>query len=226
MQKSAKEITEMKKEDEELSDTPTVRVLYEIILEMHANMTKMEAKLEEYEKWIVSKKRKINIIDWLNEKYKNYSSVYSEWIEQITIDRHHLEMVFDNDYVSGVGLILESLLCNNSDNLPIKCFDQKENKFYIFDKDKQKWEEMLPELFGKLMIILYNKVVDQFILWRNENEEKFYADDNYGVKYAENLKKVMGGNGNISFDIISLRIRKDLFKYLKVNVKIMTEIIV
>jgi len=52
-----KSVADMKKDNEEHTDTPTVRVLYEIILEMNAKMVKMEARLDEYAKWVETRKR-------------------------------------------------------------------------------------------------------------------------------------------------------------------------
>jgi hypothetical protein len=215
---ATKSIEDMKKDAEEYADTPNVRVLYEIILEMNAKMNKMEAKMEEYEKWIQLKKRKINIVDWLNEKYKDYppSSSYSGWVDSISLNRQHLEMVFEYDYVGGVVLILQSLLPPLSESLPIKCFDKKENVLFIVGNDN-KWELMSSVLFEKLMLILSKKLVKEFLNWQDENEEKIHRDDNFANTYAQNLKKVMGGNGNTSFDILGLRIKKELFKYLKVT---------
>ena len=34
----------------------------------------------------------------------------------------------------------------------------------------------------------------------------------------------MGGNGNSSLDVLGLKIKKELFKYLKVNIKNVMEI--
>lgn len=209
-----KSVKDMKKDNEEYSDTPTVRVLYEIILEMNLKMIKMEAKLEEYAKWAETKKRKINIIDWLNEKYKSNNS-YSDWFNTIKISRNHLEMIFQMDYVLGFASILQSLLpIENESSLPIKCFDNKDNIFYIFDGEK--WDIMSTTIFEKLMMTLSKKIVAEFINWQNEHTDKLQQDD-FAVMYAQNMKKIMGGN--ISLDILNSRIKRDLFKHLKVNLK-------
>ena len=218
---ATKSIDDMKKADEELADTPDVRVLYEIILEMNAKMTKMESKLEEYEKWVESKKRKINIIDWLNDKYKEYPIVYTPWLNSIIINRAHLEMIFEYDYVAGMVSIMQSLLPHDSSS-PIKCFDQKENVLFIYNDHK--WSIMSSELFEKLIASINTKIIGEFILWQNENEEKIHQDDNFANVYAHNLKKIMGGNGNSSLDVLGLKIKKELFKYLKVNIKNVMEI--
>ena len=41
--------------------------------------------------------------------------------------------------------------------------------------------------------------------------------DDFAATYAKNLKRVMGGNTSI--ELLGLRVKKELFKYLKVNLK-------
>jgi hypothetical protein len=209
-----KSIEDMKKDNEEYSDTPTVRVLYEIILEMNYKMVKMETKLGEYEKWIETKKRKINIIDWLNDKYKTNCS-YNEWFNTIKISRDHLEMVFQMDYILGFSAILQILLpIENEYTIPIKCFDNKDNILYIFDGEK--WDIMSGDLFEKLMMTLSKKIIGEFINWQNEHSDKL-KNDEFAIMYAQNMKKIMCGN--VSLDILNAKIKKEVFKHLKINLK-------
>jgi len=208
-----KSVAEMKKDDEEQAGTPTVRVLYEIILEMNAKMVKMEARLDEYAKWVETRKRKLNIVEWLNNKYNGYPTSYTSWFNSIKISRVHLEMMFEMDYVPGVVAILEMLLpAEHRETLPIKCFDQKDNIIFIFHEDK--WQIMSVELFDTLIMSLSKKLISEFIVWQNEHSDQLESDD-FAATYAKNLKRVMGGNTGI--ELLGLRVKKELFKYLKVN---------
>jgi hypothetical protein len=212
---TTKSVADMKKDDEEQADTPTMRVLYEIILEMNAKMVKMEARLDEYAKWVETRKRKLNIVDWLNDNYNAYPNSYIGWFNSIKVSRLHLEMMFEMDYVPGVVAILEMLLpAENRETLPIKCFDQKDNIIFIFHEDK--WQIMPVELFDTLIMSLSKKLISEFIVWQNEHFEQMESDD-FAAIYAKNLKRVMGGNTGI--ELLGLRVKKELFKYLKVNLK-------
>ena len=210
-----KSVATMEKENEEQADTPTVRVLYEIILEMNAKMVKMEARLDEYAKWVETRKRKINIVEWLNDKYKSYPSTYMNWFNSIKLSRLHLEMMFEMDYVPGVVAILQTLLPGeNSDTLPLKCFEQKDNIIFIFHEDK--WQIMSVEMFDTLIMSISKKLIGEFIVWQSEYADQMESDD-FAATYAKNLKRVMGGNTSI--ELLGLRVKKELFKYLKVNLK-------
>lgn len=209
-----KSVADMKKDDEEHADTPSVRVLYEIILEMNAKMVKMEARLDEYAKWVATRKRKINIIDWLNDKYNSYPTSYMDWFNSIQISRQHLEMMFEMDYVLGIVAILRTLLPVENKTLPIKCFDQKDNIIFIFHEDK--WQIMSVEMFDTLVMTLSKKLISEFIVWQSEYSEKVdIGSDDFAATYAKNSKRVMGGN--ISIELLGLRVKKELFKYLKVS---------
>ena len=210
-----KSVAAMNKDNEEQTDTPTVRVLYEIILEMNAKMVKMETRLDEYAKWVETRKRKINIVEWLNDKYKSYPTSYTSWFNSIKLSRLHLEMMIEMDYVPGVVDILQTLLpVENNDTLPVKCFEQKDNVIFIFHANK--WQIMSVEMFDSLIMSISKKLIGEFIVWQSESSDQMESDD-FAATYAKNSKRVMGGNTSI--ELLGLRVKKELFKYLKVNLK-------
>jgi len=217
-----KSLAELKKDHQEQADTPTVRVLYEIILEMNAKIIKLEERLEERTKWIETKKRKINIVDWLNEKYNPYPASYMSWLNNIKINRHHLEMIFEMDFVLGISFILQNLLpfVDGETMLPMKCFNQKDNIIFIFHEEK--WQIMSVELFDKLMMYLSKKLISEFLLWQKDNIDKIENDDNFAIIHNNNLKKVMGGSVNI--ELLGLRVKKELYKYLKTQQPVTTSL--
>jgi len=137
------------------------------------------------------------------------------WFNSIKLSRVHLEMMFDMDYVPGVVAILQTLLpIENSESLPLKCFEQKDNIIYIFHEDK--WQTMSVEMFDTLIMSISKKLIGEFIVWHSESSDQMASDD-FAATYAKNSKRVMGGNTSI--ELLGLRVKKELFKYLKVNLK-------
>jgi hypothetical protein len=120
---------------EENQDTPTVRKLYEIIMEMTLKYQKMEKKVEELSKYIENKKRKLNIVDWLNANYKNVGERFDIWYKTIKVERKHLETIFTRDYVNGVLHVLkdhlETYIKNGEMEIPIRAYDEKDNILYV-----------------------------------------------------------------------------------------------
>ena len=204
---------------------PSMRDMFTLILELTAKNSRLEQKVEELSKWAESKKKKLNVIDWLNEKYtKNIK--YTDWLAGINITRNHLEAVFKSDMVTGCYEILQSLLSvnmtediSNEQTTPIKAFDQKENILFIYNDDN-KWEILTLPMFAKLMNILSKNIITEFLKWKTENKSKMRQDD-FSYTYARNVQKIMGGN--ITQEQIHMRVKRELYNYLKMNLRNVVE---
>ena len=57
-------------EIEEDQDIPSQRKMFEILLELGNKFNRIEEKVDELNKWVVKKKKKINVIEWLNTNIK------------------------------------------------------------------------------------------------------------------------------------------------------------
>jgi hypothetical protein len=82
------------------------------------------------------------------------------------------------------------------------------------------WLLLTEQLFQTLLYVVDKKLLGEFIKWQTENAVNM-ADDDFALKYAVNVKKIMGGT--LSREQIYTRLKIDLYKYLKVSVKNMTE---
>ena len=204
-------------------DLPSFRDMFTLILELTAKNSQLEQKVEELSKWAESKKKKLNVIDWLNEKYtKNIK--YTEWLAKIIITRTHLEAVFNSDMVIGCSEIIKSLLtlhtaADNNETQPIKAFDQKDNILFIYNDDN-KWEMLSPQMFANLMNSLSKNILTEFIKWQTENKHRMREDD-FSYKYARNVQTIMGGN--LTQEQIHMRVKKEIYNYLKMNLRNVVE---
>jgi len=198
---------------------PSVADLYSIVIDLSLKYDKLQSEYDTLSRWVQQKKRKINIIEWLNEKAKPSLS-YEEWYEQIQLSRKHLEYIFAYDFVDGIIFILQELLPvdisgKNSQNV-IQAFDHKEGVFYIYGvaDDECGWCVMDGEIFQKLIRGLSLKLMGQFKEWQDENMHKF-EDENFARAYSLNLKKVMG---NTDYNTQYNKIRNKLYKHIKVKI--------
>jgi hypothetical protein len=202
-------------EVEQYDDTPKIRELYLIIQEMGKKYVQMEQKLEVLSKYVESKKKRMSIIDWLNHNYK-IDKTYSQWLQPIYLERRHLNIVFEHDFLNGILYILQELLpLGEEEKLPIRAFDQKENTLFIYNENKQ-WVMMSLEVFENLILYISKKLINEFKKWQDENEDKKYNDKFTNI-YMENVKKVMGGN--FSSEHLYSQIKGKLYRYLKANLK-------
>ena len=62
MNKTGKELRD---DEEYLADTPKIRELYDIILEMNTQIKALQKKVRKLENTHQEKQRKINVVEWL-----------------------------------------------------------------------------------------------------------------------------------------------------------------
>jgi hypothetical protein len=204
------------REDTDDNNVPSRKVLYEIIVDMAGKYSKMEEQLEKLNKWAETKKRKLHIVEWLNEHYLLETS-FDEWCNKISINRSHLELVFKFDFVAGLMYIFQELLpLSDEQNLPIKCFDQKENTLFVHSGKNGGWGAMSGKQFEYLVGSVSKQLVNELAEWQNENMSKMSHDD-FGITYATNVQKVLGGS--MPREQLYSKIRRGLYKYLKMNLR-------
>lgn len=206
---------ELRLETEEREDTPSVRQLYEIIMEMTIKYSKLEKKVEELTKYTESKKRKIDVIEWLNNNY-SLKTNYNNFISSINLDITHLKLVFETDLITGIYQILLNYL-SDINNLPIKAFDQKDNVLFIFNDT---WNKIKNEDFIALINIIRKQLNSLLIKWQETNNKKL-SNETFAKIYMKNCQKVLGCN--LSKEKIMDKLHKDIYKHIKINLKNIVE---
>lgn len=192
------------------SDSPS---LHDIVAELIKSNRKLQKDVEELKKYMQMKKKKINIVDWLNENYKPTEN-YKEYISKLSITRSQLEIIFKSNITDGTQEILEEFM-NNQENIPFKSFDIRDNVIYVYNEES-KWEILSSTEFTKMISIICKNIMTEFKKWQDENEHQLYADD-FSVIYIQNVKKVMGGD--VPIDKQRSKIHRNLYKYLKMNLQ-------
>lgn len=199
---------------EALADTPNHRQLYEMILALSLKNKELEEKIADLEKWANIRKKRLHVKDWLDENYKDVAP-FHEVIHELRITKEHFESVCEYDYVEGITMILKEYLpLENEADLPIKAFDQKENVLFV--KKDDGWETMTPNELNKVIIGIAQKIMDHFVQWQENNKDKT-EQDRYQDLYVDRLQKVIGSN--FKKDQIFTKIRRNMYKHLKMNLK-------
>jgi hypothetical protein len=215
-----KSVKERQLENEERADTPTVRGLYEIILELTKKMNKMEQRLQEMAKSVDVKKKKINILEWLNANLHGGGDTFETFMLQLQVTRRDLDYLFRSDYTSTILHILQENLpiADGTKENVLKSFNQKSNVLYAYSQGE--WMIVTEQMFQTLVYVVDKKLLGEFIKWQTENAVNM-EDDDFALKYAINVKKIMGGS--LTREQIYSRLKIDLYKYLKVSVPNITE---
>ena len=175
----------------------------------------MEKKIKDLSKWADMKKKKINMVDWLNqhqltEEGKEQKN-WEEFLLEIKVERRHLENLFQTDYTIGILKVLQDFLTMDQSE-PIKAFDNKFNVLFVYCDNK--WNILTEQMFQQLINNVVKQLLNEFVTWQTENADRMDQDD-FAIKYSINVKKMMGGN--LTREQVYAKVKLDLYKYLKVN---------
>jgi hypothetical protein len=198
-----------KLELEEREVMPTLRDLYQVVMELVVKNKQLEAKIQAMSSSTVHiKTQKAQLNDWLNATYP-VATDYSEWFNEIQVTRAHLQIFFESDYVNGVVQALKQTLPLANEKRPLRAFTNKENVFYFYNRTEKKWLPMDNELYLKLMHVYDKKFLVEFGNWQRENKEKLYSDE-FAVTFNNYMKKMMATR-----EPLYSRIKKELYQHLR-----------
>lgn len=200
-----------------LLETPSLIDMWLAMKGLIRKNAELEKKIATLQNWISTQKKKLSVIDWLNDHSKPECS-YQEWVDTIILDENDLEMIFQHNFIGGMFHILSRQLPITSDiELPIKAFDQKINQLFIY-KNKT-WSIMDKDDFKKLVSTIHHKLHRVFSEYNKKNEDiinNFSKND----EWYKNVSKVMGGP--LSYDKSVSNIHFKIYNYLKFNLKSVT----
>ena len=206
-------------EVEEASDKPTYDQLVKIVQELSIKHVKLEEKMTEMQQYIDRKKKKVDVIAWLNA-HVSPTTGFLEWVNiVVTAEPSHFlylmkpeTTIFDLIHeVFVYNLLKRDFIC------PFTCFAQKNGIFYICeplaDGLSFSWVELELKDFVMLLKRVQKKLLGELSEWRKANQKLFYENDKVSDQFNKAVIKLM----NITFvqDASMSRIRNGLFHYLK-----------
>jgi hypothetical protein len=169
------------------------------------------------------KKKKVNVIEWLNVNKKLTSSVggcvdYNRWIKEIKINRGHLEYVFKNNFVNLFSYIIlqqtEEKKC-----IPMCAFTHKDCLLYVYNTCVSSWECITEEQLASLVSLVSIQINAEFKLWQDEHKQLILSDEKYRDIYLNNINKVLYTNYKTD-DELSVKLKRELYNHLKINITI------
>ena len=212
---------EIQIENEEFGDMPSYNQLVKIVQELTLKMIKMEEKMEKMEQFIGRKKRKLNIITWLDTNI-NPTIGFLEWVHtDLIIKVEHFEDLMENTLFHTIQKIFEDNLTEKSDFIyPINCFSQKTGMFYICDKKEDGtsgWRHLVLADMVLILKTIQNGMIKELTKWKLEHQHMFDENDKIAILFNKSLIKLM----NISFcqDNNMSRIKNNLYNYLKTDLR-------
>ena len=195
---------------EESSDTPSLRDLYLVVMEMTAKYNKLEQKMNNLLQLASIKKQKVDLIVWLNQTYTE-ANPFLAWLGEIKTQRKHLECIFNLGYNNGMNTILKQFIAVSDERRPLRAFKSRDSVLYA-QLGPAGWLVLENDMFIKIVHILDKQCMKEFVLWQNENIDNL-SKDSFANTYALNLKKMMGDD--FTQEQISQRIKRELYNYLQ-----------
>ena len=208
---------EKDKELEDFDTIPTIKDLFNITKELIVKYEKLQKDHNNLKQLVYKKQKKINVIDWLNNNITNIEN-FDKWYNNLNFKIDHLEFIFNFGNIDGLIEIL-NIIITDKNIIPIKCFGEKENTFYIYTQNHN-WRIITNDELILFIKTLNKNITNLFGIWQENNKHKL-DDEKFKEEYIFKMQKVIGKN--ISFEMEFLKIKNKLYKFLKTNIKTLIE---
>jgi len=213
---TSKTIDERKKESEMLEKTPSIHQLYEIIKQLVQKNDMLERKVEKLSVWVNNNKKKVNVVDWMNE-HQNLATNFDIWLNSLDITKDDMEVVFNYNFAEGVRFIIQRIIPDIVDEkIPMKAFDQKDGVIYTYNGVEDGWGIMPPEVFERFFVRITKGLLTQLKLWQDVNRHRI-CDNGFTEIYIDNVKKITGGD--LTKEQQYTKVKKMLYNHIKINLK-------
>lgn len=202
-------------------DVPSQKKMYQILLELGNKFNKLEEKVDELNKWVVKKKKKINVIEWLNTNITPEIK-FDILIEKIIITQDDVKYLFENSFADTLNHIFSRNIYNLSESeYPIFAFIQKSNIFYIYENEEAGWMELNREKMVKFLNRVHMKLLRVFGEHKKANVDKIRDDESFSLLCDKTSVKMM----NVDFrqESILAKIKGNMYSRMKTDMKALVE---
>lgn len=211
---------------------PTQRKMFQMLIELGERYSRLEEKVDELNKWVVKKKKKINILGWLNAN-KKPNIVFETMIDKISVNEDDIKKLLDHSFYDIVNDIFSRTIYNvdECENVMF-AFVQKQNVFYIYDNTNATnannatnttngWTELTKERLKKFLNKVHIKVIKAFSDWKMTQKNEIKTNE----KLAELCNKILIKIMSIDFkhDSIYIKLRNAMYSKMKTNIKELIE---
>jgi len=218
----------MEEDDDPL---PSQKKIFQMLIELGKKYNKLEEKVDEINKWVVKKKKKINVLDWLNTNITP-EIVFDNLHEKISIMDDDIKFLMDNSFNDAINEIFSRSLYsiseptseaekNNSN--PIFAFIQKSSRFYVFDivENERVWIELSKEKLVKFLVKIQMKLSKAFYYWKKTNHKEISENDCLSIICDKTTIKLM--SVDFKQDATLSKIRSIMYNKMKTDIKALVE---
>jgi hypothetical protein len=207
--------------------------LFRILQDVVLRLDRAETELHTLKKAQSSKNKK-EIAEYLNQ-LSPPAIPFREWTAKQTIEKHHLECVFENNLTDGIKMCIEEYMGEpasslKSINIPICAFEQRPNIFYVYGvsdengTDPNSWKRMDNAEFERWIASLSHKFLVSFTEWQNQNTIETEKVIENNMMY---MRKIYGGhNRALEKERRIVELKKWLFSKIHISANSFVEIVI
>ena len=210
-------------EEDEEEPLPSQRKLFQMLIELGEKYTRLEEKLDELNKWVVRKKKKINVLEWLNANTRP-NLVFENVIDTIIITEEDIKNLFEKSFYDVMNDIFSRTIYNaDKKEAPIVAFTQKQGVFYIYDNNNSNlyWIELSKERLTKFLIKVHTKVLKAFYEFKNAKKCDNKLDAAFSLLCDKTIVKLM--SVEFTQENIFSKVRNAMYSKLKTDIKTLVE---
>jgi len=186
----------------ETEQIPTQKQMYKIILDLSLKCNYLEEKVENMQKWVDRRKKKLNIIDWLQNQPVKPEKMFEEWYKQIFILKEEIEILLHNSFTHVFTEIIQRIFtCKETIvvQVPMYASVDKPNILYIYKNQTQvqtngKWIEASKEYLLEFFKQIHFQMVKAFLEDKKKKEDKINESDSLADVYNKTNIKLMSIN--------------------------------
>ncbi len=208
---------------EEDEPMPSQYKMYQMLIELGKKYNQLEDKIEEINKWVVKKKKKINVLEWLNANIIP-NCTFDSIINKIIILEDDVNHLLHNSFYDTLNEVFSRNIYNFSETEnPIFAFIQKQNIFYIYDdvNDTKTWIELSRDRLIKFLSKVQMKIFKAFCDWKKLKKDEIKTNDGFSIMCDKTSLKIM----NIEFkqESILAKARSAMYAKMKTDMKGLVE---
>jgi hypothetical protein len=208
-------IFQCERETVNTSEKNLIPKLMGMIENLIENQNKMQLEIDNLKASLNRKNKKINVIEWLNEKENREENFTEEW-KKIELSEKDLLIIFDKGFVKGISEILNNIFTNLN---TIKCFNEKKNIIYTLKNEK--WDELRKEEWEEIIKMVNSQMLVLFKKYQDQNLEQL-EHEGYHKKLNIYLSKILCVE--LPFETKCNRIKNNVYNSVKQGFKNIIEL--
>ena len=198
-------------------ELPNQQTMYKLLLDLGVKYNKLEDKYNEINKFVSNKKRKVDIVQWLNTN-KIPTTTFVRLIDCVTITTADIELLTQETPYDIVTKILNRSIY--FETTPVAAFAEKNNILYVYDNET--WSEMKREQLTNFLNMIQFKMSKTLFEMKRVNKQEILVNDATATRFDKITNKLM----SIDFENVALcnRIRLSMYNQLKTELNYIIEL--